>query len=101
MWIVRLALRRPYTMIVMAMCIAIVGTLTISRMPTDMLPEIDIPVISVMWQYQGMSPREMEGRIVSNYERGLSTLVNDIEHIESQSLAGISVIKVFFHPRVK
>lgn len=101
MWIVRLALRRPYTMVVMAFAIAILGVLSILRMPTDMLPEIDIPVISVMWSYQGMSPREMEGRIVSNYERGLTTLVNDIEHIESQSLAGVSVIKIFFHPRVR
>jgi multidrug efflux pump subunit AcrB len=100
MWIVRLALRRPYTMVVLAVVIAILGVFTILRMPTDILPEIDIPVISVMWSYQGMSPREMEGRIVSNYERALTTLVNDIEHIESQTLAGISVTKIFFHPRV-
>src|SRR3954471_15791841 len=98
MWLVRLALKRPYTFVVMAMLIAIMGVFSIVRMPTDIFPDIDIPVISVVWNYTGLAPEEMERRIVTNYERGLTTTVNDIEHIESQSLTGISVIKVFFQP---
>ena len=86
MWLVRLALRRPYTFVVMAMLIVILGVVTILRMPTDIFPDIDIPVISVVWNYAGLPPEEMEKRIVSNYERALTTTVNDIEHIESQSL---------------
>ena len=101
MWLVRLALKRPYTFVVMSMLIAILGAVTILRMPTDIFPDIDIPVISVVWAYPGLSPEEMEKRIVSNYERGLTTTVNDIEHIESQSLTGISVIKIFFQPGAK
>ncbi len=96
MWLVRIALRRPYTFIVMAMLILIGGIFTIVRMPTDIFPEIDIPVISVIWNYQGLSPEEMEKRVVTNYERMLTTTVNDIEHIESQSLRGIAVVKIFF-----
>jgi multidrug efflux pump subunit AcrB len=98
MWIVRIALKRPYTFVVMSMLIVILGVATILRMPTDIFPEIDIPVISVVWNYTGLPPEEMEKRIVTNFERGLTTTVNDIEHIESQSLTGISVIKIFFHP---
>src|SRR6202167_2665134 len=98
MWLVRMALKRPYTFVVMSMLIAILGVVTILRMPTDIFPDIDIPVISVVWNYPGLSPEEMEKRIVTNYERGLSTTVNDIEHVESQSLTGISVIKIFFQP---
>ncbi|MDB5300142.1 MAG: Cobalt-zinc-cadmium resistance protein CzcA, partial [Phycisphaerales bacterium] len=79
MWIVRLALRRPYTFVVMAIAIMLLGVYAIIKMPTDMFPEVDIPVISVIWQYQGMSPEEMEGRIIRNYEGILSTTVNDIE----------------------
>jgi multidrug efflux pump subunit AcrB len=101
MWIVKLALRRPYTFIVMAMLIVMLGAVTIVRMPTDIFPEIDIPVIAAVWNYAGISPDEMEQRIVSNYERGLSTTVNDIEHIESQSVTGRSVIKIYFHPGAK
>jgi multidrug efflux pump subunit AcrB len=101
MWLVRLALKRPYTFVVMSMLIAILGGLTILRMPTDIFPDIDIPVISVVWSYAGLSPEEMEKRIVSNYERGLTTTVNDIEHIESQTLTGIAVIKIFFQPGAK
>jgi multidrug efflux pump subunit AcrB len=101
MWLVRLALKRPYTFVVMSVLIAILGVVTILRMPTDIFPDIDIPVISVVWSYPGMSPDEMEKRIVSNYERGLTTTVNDIEHIESQTLTGISVIKIFFQPGAK
>ncbi|MBS1790090.1 MAG: efflux RND transporter permease subunit [Acidobacteria bacterium] len=101
MWIVRLALRRPYTFVVAALLIAILGGVTIYRMSTDIFPEIDIPVVSVIWMYNGMSAEEMEKRIITPSERGLTTTVNDIEHIESQSLNGISVIKVFFHPGAK
>lgn len=98
MWLVRIALRRPYTFVVMAMLIVILGAVTIARMPTDIFPDIDIPVISVVWNYSGLSPEEMERRIVTNYERALTTTVNDIEHIESQSLTGVSVVKIFFQP---
>ena len=98
MWIVRIALKRPYTFVVMSMLIVILGVATILRMPTDIFPDIDIPVISVVWNYTGLPPEEMEKRIVTNYERGLTTTVNDIEHVESQSLSGISVIKIFFQP---
>ena len=101
MWLVRLALKRPYTFVVMSMLIVILGAVTILRMPTDIFPDIDIPVISVVWNYPGMSPEEMEKRIVNNYERGLTTTVNDIEHIESQTLTGIAVIKIFFQPGAK
>src|SRR3984957_357133 len=101
MWLVRMALKRPYTFVVMSMLIVILGFVVIARMPTDIFPDIDIPVISVVWNYSGLSPEEMEKRIVSNYERGLTTTVNDIEHIESQSLTGVSVIKIFFQPGAK
>jgi multidrug efflux pump subunit AcrB len=101
MWIVRLALRRPYTFVVMAMIIAIAGVYSILQMPTDILPEVDIPVIAVVWQYSGLPPDEMEQRFTGNFERALTTTVNGIEHIESQSLFGVSVTKVFFHPGTK
>jgi multidrug efflux pump subunit AcrB len=96
-----MALKRPYTFVVMSMLIVILGVVAILRMPTDIFPDIDIPVISVVWNYGGLSPEEMEKRIVSNYERALTTTVNDIEHIESQSLTGVSVIKIFFQPGAK
>ena len=99
MWIVRLALRRPYTFTVMALLIVILGLLTVSRMAKDIFPSIDIPVVSVLWTYNGLTPEEMEKRIVTISERAMTTTVNDIEHIESQSLAGVGVIKVFFQPR--
>src|SRR5580704_8736527 len=98
MWIVALALRRPYTFVVMALVLIILTPLVILRMPVDVLPDINIPVISVVWNYAGLSPDEMADRIVSNSERGLTITVNDIEHIESQSLNGIGVIKIFFQP---
>ncbi len=98
MWIVWLALKRPYTFIVLALVIVIVTPLVIMRMPVDILPDIDIPVVSVIWFYGGLSPVEMSDRIITNSERGLTVTVNDIEHIESQSLTGIGVIKVFFQP---
>src|SRR5580700_10466732 len=101
MWIVRLALRRPYTFVVVAMLIVIAGVYSILQMPTDILPDIDIPVIAVVWQYSGLPPDEMEQRFTSNYERALTTTVNGIEHMESQSLYGVSVTKIFFHPGTK
>src|SRR3954467_5732478 len=101
MWIVRLALRRPYTFVVMSMAIVLLGLVAIFRMPTDIFPEVDIPVISVVWQYPGMSPAEMEGRMVRPFEGFLTTTVNDIEHIESQSLNGVAVIRVYFQPGAK
>src|SRR5881227_2310231 len=101
MWIVRLALRRPYTFVVMSMAIVLLGLVAIFRMPTDIFPEVDIPVISVVWQYPGMSPPEMESRMVRQFEGFLTTTVNDIEHIESQSLNGVAVIRVYFQPGAK
>jgi multidrug efflux pump subunit AcrB len=99
MWIVRLALRRPYTFVVLALLLLLLAPIVIQRTPTDIFPNIDIPIITVIWNFSGMSPQEMTNRIVSNYERGLTTTVNDIEHIESQTLAGISIVKIFFQPR--
>src|ERR1044071_3699827 len=101
MWIVRVALTRPYTFVVLALLIFGIGPLTISRTPIDIFPNIDIPIVTIVWQYSGMSAEEITNRIVSNFERGLTTPVNDIEHIESQSLRGISVVKIFFQPGTK
>src|SRR5664279_802262 len=98
MWIVALALRRPYTFVVMALLIIILIPITILRTPVDIFPEINIPVVSVIWSYTGLSPSEMADRIVANSERGFTVTVNDIEHQESQSLSGIAVIKIFFRP---
>jgi CzcA family heavy metal efflux pump len=98
MWIVALALRRPYTFVVMALVLLLLTPLVILRMPVDVLPNINIPVISVVWNYTGFSPQQMADRIITNSERGLSITVNDIEHIESQSVYGIGVIKIFFQP---
>jgi len=98
MWIVALALRRPYTFVVMAIVIILLVPLTLYRTPVDIFPEINIPVVSVVWNYAGMSPNDMAQRIVLVSERGMTVTVNDIEHIESQSLSGIGVIKVFFRP---
>ncbi|MGA3345409.1 MAG: efflux RND transporter permease subunit [Terracidiphilus sp.] len=100
MWIVRLALRRPYTFAVFALLILILGVYSIESMPTDIFPNIDIPVVTVVWNFTGLSAQEMSTRIVFNNERGLTTTVNDIEHIESQSLNGIGLIKIFFQPHV-
>ena len=90
MWIVRLALRRPYTFVVFALLILILGIFSIETMPTDIFPNIDIPIVTVVWSYAGLSADQMANRIVSNSERGMTTTVNDIEHIESQSLNGIA-----------
>src|SRR5712691_2616883 len=98
MWIVRLALARPYTFIVMALVIILLTPLVLLRTPVDIFPDINIPVISLVWTYNGLQPQEMEQRITSNVERGVTTLVSDVEHIESQSLNGIAVIKVYFQP---
>jgi CzcA family heavy metal efflux pump len=98
MWIVALALRRPYTFIVMALVIIILFFVTLARTPVDIFPSIDIPVVSVVWYYTGMAPQDMADRIVANSERGITTTVNDIEHMESQSVYGMGVIKVFFRP---
>jgi multidrug efflux pump subunit AcrB len=100
MWIVRLALRRPYTFAVFALLILLLGVFSILSMPTDIFPNIDIPVVTVVWQYSGLSAQEMSTRIIYNSERGITTTVNDVEHIESQSLNGIGVIKIFFQPHV-
>ncbi len=98
MWIVALALRRPYTFVVMALLILILSPVVIFRTPTDIFPEINIPVISIVWNYNGLSPQEMANRITTVTERGLTTLVNDIEHIDSQSLNGVAVVKIYFRP---
>jgi CzcA family heavy metal efflux pump len=100
MWIVRIALERPYTFIVLALLLLIFGPMTILRTPTDIFPNIGIPVVSVVWNYTGLPPQEMGDRITANFERGLTTTVNDIEHLESQSLQGVGVIKIFFQPSV-
>jgi multidrug efflux pump subunit AcrB len=100
MWIVRLALRRPYTFVVLSLLLFIVGPVVMLRTPVDIFPNIDIPVVSVIWNYAGMSPRELSDRIVLPFERSLTTTVNDIEHSESQTLNGISVTKIFFRPTV-
>jgi multidrug efflux pump subunit AcrB len=98
MWIVRLALRRPYTFVVMAILILAMGVISIRRTPTDIFPNIDIPVVSIIWNYNGLVPKDMSDRIVSITERNLTTIVDNIEHVESQSLNGIAVVKVFLQP---
>jgi len=101
MWIVQLALRRPYTFVVVSLLIAILGVSAIITMPVDIFPYIDIPVVSVVWQYTGMSPEEMEKRVLAYFERSMTTTVNDIEHIESQAYSGVSVTRVYFQPAAK
>jgi multidrug efflux pump subunit AcrB len=98
MWIVEVALRRPYTFLVMALLILIATPLVLLKMSTDIFPEINIPVISIVWTYTGLSAQEVGNRITAVNERGLTTTVNDIEHIESESLSGFSIIKIFFQP---
>src|SRR5437588_324977 len=101
MWIVRLALRRTYTFVVVALLIGVLGLVSIDRMSTDIFPEIDIPVVTIVWQYSGMPADEIETRIVLINERLLTASVNDIEHIESQSLDGVGVIRIYFQPGAK
>jgi len=98
MWIVRLALARPYTFIVFSLVLLLISPVVLLRTPVDIFPSINIPVISVIWSYTGLVPSEMETRIVSIFERSLTTSVNNIEHIESQSLNGVAVVKVFLQP---
>src|SRR5580704_14666103 len=98
--IVRLALSRPLTPFVLAILILIFGPLAALRTPTDIFPDIRIPVIAVVWTYRGLPPDDMSGRVIYYYERQLSSSVNDIEHIESQSLPGIGIVKIFFQPGV-
>ncbi len=94
MWIVRLALRRPYTFVVVALLILVLGVVTIARAPVDIFPDVDIPVITVIWSFIGLSPDDMEKRVLTVTERAMTTAVNDIEHMESQSMYGVGVIKV-------
>ena len=106
MWIVKLALDRPYTFVVVSLMVLIMGALAVVPIsplatPVDIFPNINIPVVSIIWNYTGFSPQDMEGRIVTTTERALTTTVNDIEHIESTSLNGVAVVKVYFHPNVK
>src|SRR5438094_3954207 len=98
MWIVRLALRRPYTFVVLALLIAVLGVASILTMPIDIFPAINIPVVNVIWNYSGLSPTEMQGRIVTVSERAFTTTVNGIEHIESVSLRGVAITRLYFHP---
>jgi multidrug efflux pump subunit AcrB len=98
MWIVKLALRRPYTFVVMAILILVMGLISVLRTPTDIFPNINIPVVSIIWNYNGLVPKEMADRIISVTERNLTTIVDNIEHVESQSLYGIAVVKVFMQP---
>ncbi len=101
MWIVQLALRRPYTFVVLAIVILVVGALAIVRTPTDVFPNINIPVVSIVWNYGGLNAQEISDRIVTLTERSLTTTVDNIQHVESQSVNGIAVVKVFFQPTAK
>src|SRR5499427_9099906 len=98
MWIVKLALNRPYTFIVFALLIFVLSPLIILRTPTDIFPNIDIPVISVAWTYTGLNPEDLEARLTTPYEKVLTTLVDNIEHIESTTYNGTAVIKIFLQP---
>src|SRR5262245_20556403 len=106
MWIVRIALTRPYTFIVLALLLPLLGALALfgtplrPGMPTDIFPDIRIPVIAVVYNYSGLPPEDVSGRITSNFERALTTIVNDVEHVESQAYPGVTVIKTFFQPGV-
>src|SRR5712692_4740027 len=101
MWIVKLALRRPYTFVVMALLILLLGVVSIKNTPTDIFPEIDIPVVTVVWQYSGLSPDQMAKQITTFSEYTISSAVDNVKNIESQTLAGVSVIRIFFQPNVR
>src|SRR6201996_1100964 len=101
MWIVHLALRRPYTFVVFSVLVLILGALSAVVLNKDIFPYINIPVVSVVWTYNGLTPDEMEKRVVTICERALTTTVNDIEHMESESYTGVAVIRVFFQPKAK
>src|SRR3569623_2063928 len=98
MWLIRVALTRPYTFVVLALVILLVSPLVILRTPTDIFPNIDIPVIAVVWTYGGLDAESMEGRVSSLFARNLTTTVNNIEHIESYKVGGRAIIKVFLQP---
>ena len=98
MWIVRIALDRPYTFVVLALLILILSPVVILRTPTDIFPNVNIPVIAVAWQYTGLNPEEMEGRVTSVYESILTTTVDNIEHIESTTVNGQGIVKIFLQP---
>jgi len=98
--IVRIALRRPYTFVVLALVIMIIGPLSAMRMPVDIFPDIRIPVIAVIWTYTGLPPDQMAGRVLTQSQRGMTTTVNDIEHIEATAYNGLGIIKLFFQPNV-
>src|SRR6187402_2284820 len=100
MWIVQLALKRPYTFVVMALLIVVLGATSISQMRTDIFPEIDVPVVTVIWTYKGMETSEVERRITTYSEYAISSNVTDIKRLESQTLNGVAVIKIYFHPGV-
>src|SRR2546429_1285708 len=99
MWIVKVALSRPYTFIVLALLIFLLSPIIIVRTPTDIFPNIDIPVIAVAWQFVGLNPQEMEGRFTTIFERTLTTTVDNIEHLESTTISGRSVTKIFLQPQ--
>jgi multidrug efflux pump subunit AcrB len=101
MWIVKLALRRPYTFVVLSLLALLLGIGTSVEAPKDIYPYIGIPVVTIVWSYSGLPPQEMEGRIVTVCERALTTTVNDIEHMQSESYEGVAIIRVFFQPSVK
>src|ERR1700678_76781 len=98
MWIVRIALDRPYTFVVLALLILILSPLVILRTPTDIFPNVNIPVVAVVWTYTGLNAEEVEGRITGGYERSLTTLVDNIEHVESTSYNGLALVKIFLQP---
>jgi multidrug efflux pump subunit AcrB len=101
LWIVRIALSRPYTFVVLTLLILLISPLVIQQTPTDIFPNVNIPVVAVLWNYTGLNAEEMEERITTQFERNLTTSVNDMEHTESQTVNGRSIIKIFFHPNVK
>jgi multidrug efflux pump subunit AcrB len=101
MWIVRLALRRPYTFVVVALLIVVLGVVSMARMPTDIFPDVDIPVASVVWSFTGISPEDMERRVLLPTERAFTGSVNDIEHMESQAMVGVGLTRIYFHPGAK
>src|SRR5580698_2854794 len=98
MWIVRLALNRPYTFVVLSLLILILSGVAIVQTPTDIFPNIDIPVVAVAWQYNGLPPEEMQNRIGNGFQRNVTQQVNDIQHMESQAYHGVSVVRIFLQP---
>ena len=98
MWFVRLALNRPYTFIILALLILVLSPMVISSTPADIFPNIDIPVIAVAWSYTALNPEELEGRLTTPYEKGLTSLVDNVEHVESTTYNGVVIVKIFFQP---